>query len=229
MSSDLTALDKLASGLSATQRCYLKALVETYNHKARAAEAVGISVWTPRRWKSGYSYRKGDHRTYVPPDPDYLDALDIAEELAAERLEDFAIQRAVEGRRSYKFHAKSGEPLRHPTMCLCGHSRTQHPTEGECGVPGCECSQYVGEPYFEHDYSDKLITFLLRGVMPDRYAERVHVGAQLANIDLTRLPDQLVARIAAGENPLAVLASAGEEARDALEPAFRRDEGSEGR
>ena len=114
MSSDFGPVAELDASLTPAQRAYLVALVEAYNHKSRAAEAAGISVWTPRRWKNGYAYLKSDERIFVPPNPAYIEALEVAEELAAQRIEDVAIQRAVEGRRSYKFHARTGDPLRHP-------------------------------------------------------------------------------------------------------------------
>ncbi len=55
-------------------------------------------------------------------------------------------------------------------------------------------------------YSDTLLIFLLKGVLPDRYRERVDVRGVLAHLDVSRLPDELVARLAAGENPITVLA-----------------------
>ncbi len=72
------------------------------------------------------------------------------------------------------------------------------------------------------EYSDILAIFLLKGLRPDRYQERVgmEVKGALAHIDLSQLPDHLLARIAAGEHPLAVLASAvpvDEEGRPMLE------------
>jgi hypothetical protein len=55
-------------------------------------------------------------------------------------------------------------------------------------------------------YSDVLLIFTLKGALPDRYRDRVDVRATLANLDVSRLPDDLVSRLAAGENPLTVLA-----------------------
>jgi hypothetical protein len=48
---------------------------------------------------------------------------------------------------------------------------------------------------------------------PEDWSERSEVkfSGTLAKLDLTRLPDAMVARIAGGEHPLAVLASAGAE------------------
>ena len=55
-------------------------------------------------------------------------------------------------------------------------------------------------------YSDVLLIVLLKSVLPDRYRDRVEGRGVLANIDLAQVPDALVARIAAGEDPRSVLA-----------------------
>ena len=57
-------------------------------------------------------------------------------------------------------------------------------------------------------YDSTLLIILLKGMRPERYAERVELKSALAHIDLTKLPDHLIERIANGEHPLAVLASA---------------------
>ena len=55
-------------------------------------------------------------------------------------------------------------------------------------------------------YSDVLLIFLLKSLRPERYRERVDVRGVLAHLDVSLLPDELVARLAAGENPVTVLA-----------------------
>ena len=60
---------------------------------------------------------------------------------------------------------------------------------------------------YVREYSDILLIFLLKAVRPEKYREQVEMRGVLANIDLTKLPDHLIARIAAGENVMAVLAS----------------------
>ncbi len=55
--------------------------------------------------------------------------------------------------------------------------------------------------------------FLLKGIRPDKYKDRVEFKGALASIDLNKLPDELIARIAAGEHPLSVLASATAEVK----------------
>ncbi len=51
-----------------------------------------------------------------------------------------------------------------------------------------------------------MLIVLLKSVLPDRYRDRVEGRGVLANIDLAQLPDALLARIAAGEDPRSVLA-----------------------
>ncbi|MEE9296311.1 MAG: hypothetical protein V3W34_15300 [Phycisphaerae bacterium] len=68
---------------------------------------------------------------------------------------------------------------------------------------------YKGKPGgYVREYSDILAIFLLKGLRPERYQERIEVKGTLAHLDLNRLPDHLLQRIADGEHPLAVLASA---------------------
>ena len=47
----------------------------------------------------------------------------------------------------------------------------------------CDCAQFIGEPYYEDAYSDKLIQFLLKGAKPDKYAQRVVTTSNLRNLD----------------------------------------------
>ncbi len=70
------------------------------------------------------------------------------------------------------------------------------------------------------EYSDILAIFLLKGLRPETYKDRIEFKGGLAHIDLSQLPDHLLQRIASGEHPLAVLASAvpvDEEGRPRLE------------
>ena len=55
-------------------------------------------------------------------------------------------------------------------------------------------------------YSDVLLIFLLKSLRPEKYRERVDLRGSLAHIDVSQLPDHLLARIAAGEHPFSVLA-----------------------
>ena len=68
-------------------------------------------------------------------------------------------------------------------------------------------------------YSDVLLMFQLKALRPEKYRERVEMRGTLANIDVTKLPDHLLARIAAGEHPFSVLAPGqGSAAVPMLEP-----------
>ena len=59
-------------------------------------------------------------------------------------------------------------------------------------------------------YSDNLLMFKLKGELPQKYAERVELRGGLATLNLDALPDELLERIARGEHPMSVLASAVE-------------------
>jgi hypothetical protein len=65
-------------------------------------------------------------------------------------------------------------------------------------------------------YSDTLLIVLLKALRPNRYKERVEMRGALANLDLNQLPDELIERIARGENVLSVLASAVPRAGEAV-------------
>lgn len=74
----------------------------------------------------------------------FRQAMAVAEELGVQALEDEAVRRAQEGLRRYKF-TRGGEPIKHPV---------------------------TGGPYFEHEYSDTLLIFLLKAKRPEVYRER---------------------------------------------------------
>ena len=63
-------------------------------------------------------------------------------------------------------------------------------------------------------YSDVLLMFLLKGIRPEKYGDRMEVRGAFANLDISKLPDALVHRLSQGENPLSVLAGR----RELLEP-----------
>ncbi len=60
------------------------------------------------------------------------------------------------------------------------------------------------------EYSDNLTIFLLKGLRPEKYRDRVELRGALANIDISYLPDHLLQRVADGEHIMSVLASAVE-------------------
>ncbi len=53
-----------------------------------------------------------------------------------------------------------------------------------------------------------MLIFLLKGLRPEQYRERVALTSDIARLDLNQLPDHLIERIANGENIMSVLASA---------------------
>jgi hypothetical protein len=55
------------------------------------------------------------------------------------------------------------------------------------------------------EYSDNLLMFLLKGARPEKYRE----APVKFNIDLTKLSDEQLERIAAGEHPATVISNAG--------------------
>ena len=70
---------------------------------------------------------------------------------------------------------------------------------------------YKGEPGgYVRRYSDNLLMFRLRGELPQKYAERLELRGGLATLNMDALPDELLERIARGEHPMSVLASAVE-------------------
>ena len=80
-------------------------------------------------------------------------------------------------------------------------------------------------------YSDLLLIFLLKGIRPDKYRDRMEVRGAFASLDVSRLPDEFVARLARGESPISVLLSATPELRAealGLPPAGRGEVGNDG-
>ena len=70
---------------------------------------------------------------------------------------------------------------------------------------------YKGEPGgMVRRYSDTLLIFRLKGELPQKYAERMQLSGGLATLNMDALPDDLLERIARGEHPMSVLASAVE-------------------
>jgi hypothetical protein len=91
------------------------------------------------------------HTNWLKADAVYAEAFDEASEAAADLLELEARRRAHDGVMRVKFHSRSGRPLIDP--------RTK-------------------KFYAEHEYSDTLLIFLLKGLRPDKYREKFeHTGA----------------------------------------------------
>jgi hypothetical protein len=153
-------------------------------------------------------------------DSEFQEALKLARTMVGDLLEAAMIERGVEGVERVRFNRKTGEPLRDPLTCeVCGQSREEHlrTPEGEPGPnPTAECDGFEPAIYTEREYSDRLLEQLARSHLPERYADRLHVSSIVAKLDMSKLPDVAVARIANGEDPQAVLATViAEGGRDA--------------
>ncbi len=93
-------------------------------------------------------------------DPEYVEAFKDAGDEAIETLEAEARRRAHDGLVRYKFD-KNGDPIRHPE---------------------------TGEPYYELQYSDTLLIFLLKALRPKVYREKVeHTGPDGGPITIEHL------------------------------------------
>lgn len=178
---------------------------------------------------------KPQHVAIWNRDPVFAEAYRLALELGSDALIREARRRATEGVREYKF-APTGEPLRHPTECTCGHGVDDHRREFigtvgrdivaektargkrtpmgqnvvtylQCGL--CSCDAFFGRPYYEDKRSDLLLMFTIKGVREEyKDAGKVQVG--VFNVDaefMRRLPDEVVERIARGEPLHQVLAT----------------------
>ncbi len=70
---------------------------------------------------------------------------------------------------------------------------------------------YKGEPGgYVREFSDTLLIFLLKGAAPDKYRDRTEIRGFMSKLDLTMMSNEVIDRIAHGENPMAVIASAAE-------------------
>jgi hypothetical protein len=98
------------------------------------------------------------HYLWLESDPEYATAFAEADAKACDLLEAEARRRAIEGLPKYKFH--EGKPVLHPE---------------------------TGEPYYERDYSDTLLIFLLKGLRPDKYRDAPPqlINAQQTVINVT--------------------------------------------
>ena len=65
------------------------------------------------------------------------------------------------------------------------------------------------------EYSDNLLMFQLKMLRPE-YRDRVEVRGMFAHLDIDKLPDDLIARLAAGEHPGSVLAGVLQQATEQL-------------
>lgn len=112
------------------QQAFLEALVESGGRIRAAIAACKVN--------------NNAHRAWLQHDPTYPERFQEAMARAADRVEEEAIERAVDGWKRFKFTA-TGAPLINPE---------------------------TGEYYYEVIKSDALLLALLKAAKPDKYAER---------------------------------------------------------
>lgn len=122
------------------ERAFLIALAQTGNMTA-AARASGLSP--KHAWAHAQKF------------PDFDEAIQEAKRQAADRLEEEAVRRAVEGCPRKKFTSR-GEPI-------------QEEVTNPDGTPVLVDGQKVYRQYVEREYSDRLLEFLLTGARPEKY------------------------------------------------------------
>lgn len=110
-------------------------------------------------------------------DEDFGSAWDTALDQAADLLEEEARRRAYDGVRRYKFDR--GKPIMVPVV----------------GGDGLVVKDDKGElemvPYVEHEYSDTLLIFLLKGIRPEKYRERGELKHTFDPIDWDKVPSDI--------------------------------------
>jgi hypothetical protein len=133
------------------------------HHKKRAFLAAYAEFGNVSRSAKLVRIDRRRHYEWLEADPDYAAAFADAEEQAADVLEQEARRRAVDGLRRKKF-TKDGKPIIDPE---------------------------TGKQYTEHEYSDTLLIFLLKGTCPEKYKDRV-ANEVSGNLTITvRLPGDL--------------------------------------
>lgn len=185
------------------RRAWLIAYAECGIH-TEASRAVGRS-------SNLYQY-------WLKTDPEFKRAYEeVAIPLVGRSLQDEAVRRAKYGRKKYKF-TSSGEPVRHPELCVCDHHIDAHyrrrnvvTGQPEWVCPGFDqhdpdAQTFYGIPYSERETSDTLLRYLLDGFMPEMHGRKLKIQKVVEQIDYSRLPNDLLDRIIQGENPLNVLA-----------------------
>lgn len=212
---------------------------EHISHPGKRAFLVALSICGRRTVaeKSAGVARGLSYTSHWTEDQELQAGIATAMGMYAGVLEEEAFRRAMDGDREYQFTAR-GEPKRHPEECVCGHNardhlkdvQTQERFTGPCAGTGpegpCDCEAYLGAPYYLDKRSDTMLIFTMKGMMPEKYGDRVELRGALAGLDISRLPHHLISRLAAGENPLEVLSSAAGEAIAQLGPGVTVHEGT---
>jgi len=143
-------------------KAFLTSLAELGNVRA-ACEAAKIERST--------AYRQRED------DSEFAAAWDIALENAADLLEEEARRRAHEGVRRLKFDR--GKMITIPVADTEGR-----PMLGVDGNP-------IMVPYVEHEYSDALMMFLLKGIRPEKFRDRTETKHTFEPINWDAVPDDI--------------------------------------
>lgn len=98
------------------------------------------------------------HYRWLEEDEAYATAFERAQEIAGDTLEEEAVRRARDGVQKLKFYGTQLVTVPDP----------DHPEDPEKRIP-----------YVEHEYSDTLLIFLLKGAKPEKYRERSDVRSEV--------------------------------------------------
>jgi len=130
----------------------MKKLPRTSAAKKRTFLAAYRTCGNVTRAAQSVGMCRDNHAHWMKRSKKYREDFAAAQEEANDCLEEEARRRAVVGLRRLKF-TKDGTPIIDPE---------------------------TGKQYFEHEFSDTLLIFLLKGAMPDRYRERQSIEVSRA-------------------------------------------------
>lgn len=169
---------------------------EPFAHIAHPRKRAFLKAWVLMGNAADAAESLGEDRVKVwgwrMRDAEFEEACQSAKRGAAEVMEREMYRRAVKGVPRLKF-GKDGKPLVDPR---------------------------TGDYVIEYQYSDLLLIFALKAALPEQYRDTLEVRGRMLHIDMEKLPQDLVQRIAAGEHPMAVLAGQA----GALKQGIERDE-----
>lgn len=143
-------------------KAFIAALSESANVRLACA-ATGIDR------KTAYNLRNSDST--------FADEWDTALTDAADLLEAEARRRALSGVQRVKFDR--GKPILVPLIGADGL-----PIRGPDGA-----IEMI--PYVEHEYSDTLLIFLLKGALPEKYRERSETKLTFEPVDWDAVPNDI--------------------------------------
>lgn len=141
--------------LTTNQRKWLAAYSQT-GQKKRACEAAMVTYMTQNTW-----YRRSKAKEKWP---DYMEAYEIAHQLATDLLVDEAMRRGKDGVERMKFY--KGMPIM--IRCEPNDMNAQRIIDEDGNAI------YL-KPYVEHEYSDQLLTLLLRSYRPETFTEKQQI------------------------------------------------------